>query len=303
MSIICDVYVNMAGNDAVADGTTLQTTHLVTGTQLSGGASGKWALSAAANAKYTINAPTMPLRDTVIVRGVGSFPPGSSWRSLKLDTTVGTFYAELDLQSFAKSQVSMGCWVKHTIPWSNGPGALYDLVEIVATVTGNITNVQFCDGTTAGGFYSYDSETTGGASTRWGLTEIARNGPTPLLGPGDAYWTSIYSDIINGVNKFAVFTQDGRQVVNVTGSYTGSATDTAGTQHRWGNQEVGAARRVRLVRTHVRRFHDRHVPAHPERVAGHRVPRWRWTNARDEAEGGVNGRDRHNDHRLRRLSR
>jgi hypothetical protein len=240
MSIVCDVYVDLDNNPTVANPTAVTVAMLESGTQMSGGAVGKWALSGA-NTKLFIDAPVMQLYDTVIVRGVGSFPPGHTHRALKLDTTAGTLYAEIDLTSFAKSQVSMGCFIKHTIPWSNGPGALYDLVEIVAGITGNITNVQFCDGTTAGGFYSYDSETTGGSSTRWGLTEIARNGPTPLLGPGDAYWTTIYSDIINGINKLAIYTVDGRPIVNVSGTYTGSATDTSGTTHRWGNQEVGAA--------------------------------------------------------------
>jgi hypothetical protein len=241
MAIVCDVYVNMAKNDSSPNPTTITTTILENGTQMTGGATGLWSLSAAANAKYQIDAPSMPLYDTVIVNGVGSFPPGSSWRSIKLDTTVGTFYGEINLTSFAKSKVSMGCWIKHTIPWSNGVGALYDLVEIVAGITGHIINVQFCDGTTAGGFYSYDSEVAATSSARWGLTEIARNGPTPSLGPGDAYWTTIYADILGGVNKFAVYTKEGREIVNITGSFVADATDTAGTTNRWGNQEVGAA--------------------------------------------------------------
>jgi hypothetical protein len=239
MSIVCDVYVDLDNNPTVADGTAVTTTHLANGTRLSGGASGKWALSGA-NTKL-IGAHKFPLFDTVIVRGVGTFAPGHTSRSLRLDTTAGTMYAELDLTAFAKSQVSMGCWIQSNVPYSGGPGALYDIVEIVAGITGNITNFQFCDGTTVGGGsdYCFNSETTGGGSVHWGITNWPHNA-AGIAPPGTPLWATIYSDIINGVNKIAIYTPEGRQVTLASGTYTGSGTDTSGTLHRWGNQEVGA---------------------------------------------------------------
>lgn len=242
MSIVCDVYIDMGNNPTVADGTAVTASPIMeNGTQISGGATGKWTLSGV-NTKLLIDAHVFPMFDTISVRGVGNFAPGHTSRSLKLDTTAGTLYAELDLTSFAKSTVSTGCWIKNSIPYSGGAGALYDIVETVAGVTGNIINIQFCDGTTVGSGSDncYNSETTGGGSVHWGITNWP-HGSTAGVNPQDWAWITTWSDIINGKSNINIYGQRGNLITAAAGTWTGSATDTSGTSHRWGNQEVGAA--------------------------------------------------------------